>query len=104
MRRLSWILAVVAMLVAGPNATSFADEGFASLHVLLLTGSEEPHVHAKRDLVVLIISGLGRMHIDGVTHVMQAGDVFSIPAGVEHWAENEAPGGSEAYAMFLRTK
>ncbi|MFA9412828.1 MAG: hypothetical protein ACERK0_16305, partial [Deltaproteobacteria bacterium] len=31
MRRLSWILAVVAMLVAGPNATSFADEGFASV-------------------------------------------------------------------------
>jgi pimeloyl-ACP methyl ester carboxylesterase len=28
MRKLSWVLAVAAMLVAAPNATSFADDGF----------------------------------------------------------------------------
>ncbi|MBW1758430.1 MAG: alpha/beta hydrolase, partial [Deltaproteobacteria bacterium] len=31
MRKLSWVLALVAMLVAGPNATSFADDGFKSV-------------------------------------------------------------------------
>jgi pimeloyl-ACP methyl ester carboxylesterase len=31
MRKLSWVLAVVAMLVAGPNTTSFADDGFKSV-------------------------------------------------------------------------
>ena len=31
MRRLSWVLAVAAMLVAAPNATSFADDGFESV-------------------------------------------------------------------------
>jgi pimeloyl-ACP methyl ester carboxylesterase len=31
MRKLSWLLAVVAMLLAGPSATSLADDGFKSV-------------------------------------------------------------------------
>jgi quercetin dioxygenase-like cupin family protein len=62
--------------------------------------AEKPHTHDQHDLAVTLISGGGRIHIGDTVTEMRPGDVMRIPRGVPHWAENTAPGGSVAYAVF----
>ncbi len=67
--------------------------------LIRLDGAERPHVHADHDLVTVLLSGHGVLHLDGRRHEVHPGDVMEIPRGVAHWAESVG-GPCEVYALF----
>ena len=42
------------------------------------------HSHERRDEVWTVVSGSGRVVIDGVTREVSAGDVIDLPVGCKH--------------------
>ena len=55
--------------------------------------SSEPHARGTHE-VVIVLTGALRLHVDGETHDLAAGDSICFPADRPHVYEN--PGGSEA--------
>lgn len=73
----------------------------ASYHLICLNTAEKPHVHDQHDLVVTVLSGSSRIHLNMKTIDLRPGDVIEIPRGTLHWVENT--GGNtpaEAFAVF----
>jgi len=50
---------------------------------------EEPHIHTRYDLTVVLAKGHGTLWLDGVARPMQAGDGVFIPQGTPHWFVND---------------
>ena len=71
-----------------------------SVSLIRLQGAEKPHIHQTHDLVVVMLSGGGVLHLGERTIPVKPGDVMEIPRGTVHWAENNDPVGSEVYAVF----
>ena len=55
--------------------------------------SSEPHARGTHE-VVIVLTGALRLHVDGETHELAAGDSICFPADRPHVYEN--PGGAEA--------
>lgn len=73
----------------------------ASYHLICLNTSEKPHIHDHHDLIVTVLSGNVRMHLNMKTHDLKTGDVVEIPRGTLHWAENLGDKfQAEAFAIF----
>ncbi|MBA2481454.1 MAG: cupin domain-containing protein [Planctomycetes bacterium] len=72
----------------------------ASTFLILLNQAESPHTHDTHDVMVVMVSGGGILHIGDRAEPVRPGDIMEIPRGVVHWAENTAPGGSVVYAVF----
>ncbi len=72
----------------------------ASHHIVRLSGAEIPHIHDHSDLTVTVLSGKVRMNLGDEVQIVGPGQVIDIPRGTAHFAENIAPGASEAYAVF----
>ena len=48
------------------------------------TAAEQPHVHQRHDLTVVLLSGHGTLVVEGRRHDMRAGDVAHIGRGKVH--------------------
>jgi mannose-6-phosphate isomerase-like protein (cupin superfamily) len=71
-----------------------------SANLIRLRDAEKPHIHQAHDLVVVMLSGGGVLHLGDRAIPVKPGDVMEIPRGTMHWAENTDPAGSEVYALF----
>lgn len=73
----------------------------ASYHLICLNTSQQPHVHDQHDLVMTMLSGAAKLHLNMKTYDLAPGDVVQIPRGTLHWVENmggKTP--AEAFAVF----
>jgi len=70
----------------------------ASLHLVRIAGREQPHVHMRYDLTVLLLRGKGTLHLNGRALPMRAGDTSFIPKGTPHFFVNQ---GSEPAAALV---
>ena len=61
----------------------------ASIAVVQIRDREEPHIHTRYDLTVVVAKGHGTLWLDGVAQPMQAGDGVFIPQGTPHWFIND---------------
>lgn len=71
-----------------------------SVSLIRLAGAEHPHTHDEHDLIVVLLSGSGVLHIGDRVVSVKPGDVMEIPRKVVHWAENTDPEASVVYAIF----
>jgi len=69
----------------------------ASVSLVQIRDREQPHVHTRYDLTVLLVRGAGTLNLDGRNLPMRAGDSAFIPRGTPHYFVNE--GGTPAAAL-----
>ena len=60
-----------------------------STAVVQIRDREQPHIHTRYDLTVLLARGRGTLWLAGVARQMRAGDVAYIPKGTPHFFVNE---------------
>jgi quercetin dioxygenase-like cupin family protein len=85
---------------AKPAAMRPLHESEAISVLWLRAGKSEPvHSHPNHDVVAVVVSGEGTLHIDGKALKMGAGDSFTIPKGAVHWVEMAE--GTEAQALLI---
>jgi quercetin dioxygenase-like cupin family protein len=72
----------------------------ASVSVVEIRDREQPHVHTRHDLTVLLRRGDGTLWLDGVARPMRAGDGAFIPRGTPHWFVNEGEDPAVAVVVF----
>lgn len=86
----------------GRNITPYLiDESkFTSRHVIWVRDREVPHVHAKHDLVVMVLRGQGTLWLRDAAIPMAVGDAAVVPAGVPHWFVNTGDAPAAALAIF----
>lgn len=78
----------------------FGDEN-SSHHILQVNDAEEPHIHEKHDLTVILKRGEGTLNLRDKVLPMSAGDVAFIPRGTLHWFVNDKKGSAAiAYLVF----
>ena len=72
----------------------------ASASLVSIRDREQPHVHTRYDLTVLLARGHGTLWLDGVPRPMQAGDGAFVPKGTPHWFVNEGTEPAVAVVVF----
>lgn len=60
--------------------------GVSTLEAGAISHNKGPHTHPAPE-IFLILSGSGRVHIDGETSAFAAGDVLIVEAGEDHHLE-----------------
>ena len=60
---------------------------------------EQPHVHTRYDLSVVLVKGRGTLHLDGAALAMREGDVAFVAQGTPHFFVNQ--GGTPAAALVV---
>ena len=51
--------------------------------------AEEPHIHQKSDIIVILLEGEGEMNIDGEKKYVEKGDIIFIPKNKAHFFVNK---------------
>ncbi len=99
--------AVARALAAAPlgpteniRAQPLASGEHASTAVVQIRDREQPHVHTRYDIIVLLAKGQGTLWLDGVARPMRAGDAVFIPQGTPHWFVNEGDEPAVAVVTF----
>jgi len=77
----------------------FSDEN-SSCYILQVNDAEEPHIHEKHDLTLILKRGEGTLNLRDRVLPMNAGDVAFIPRGAPHWFVNDKKG-SAAIAFLV---
>lgn len=72
----------------------------ASAAVVEIRDREQPHVHTRYDLAVLLQRGHGTLWLAGVARPMRAGDGAFIPRGTPHWFVNHGDEPAVAVVVF----
>lgn len=72
----------------------------ASVSVVQIRDREQPHVHIRYDLTVLLARGRGTLWLDGVGRPMRPGDATFIPAGTPHFFVNEGDEPAVAVVVY----
>ena len=72
----------------------------ASTAVVQIRDREQPHVHTRYDLTVLLAQGHGTLWLAGVARPMRAGDGAFIPRGTPHWFINESDEPAVAVVVY----
>lgn len=72
----------------------------ASASVIEIRDREQPHIHTRYDLTVLLARGHGTLWLDGVARPMVAGDGAFIPRGTPHWFVNQGTEPAVAVVVF----
>jgi len=60
----------------------------------LLSGTEEPHLHAEHDLSLTLLEGQASIHFEERAHPLHPGDTVLIPKQTVHWMENTGETGA----------
>jgi mannose-6-phosphate isomerase-like protein (cupin superfamily) len=64
---------------------------FCDVYVLSPGQSQAPHAHAGSDKVYAVLSGAGRVSVDGRAFAVREGHAVHCPAGSSHGVENPGP-------------
>jgi mannose-6-phosphate isomerase-like protein (cupin superfamily) len=72
----------------------------ASFQWILINAAEDPHVHDRTDMTVVIVTGKVRMHLGDSHQMAGPGDVIDVPMGTSHWVQNLHSEGSTAFSVF----
>jgi mannose-6-phosphate isomerase-like protein (cupin superfamily) len=72
----------------------------SSLFLVRIRDREEPHLHARYDLGVLLVEGRGTLWVAGGPRPMKAGDFAFVPRGTPHYFVNEGAEPAAALATF----
>ena len=76
------------------------DGDYANYHLLQLRFSEDPHLHEKHDLMVLVQSGRGVMHLKDQSFAVSPGSIIFIPRKIVHYFVNSGVEPAVAIAVF----
>jgi quercetin dioxygenase-like cupin family protein len=71
-----------------------------SLHLIQIRDREQPHVHTRYDLTVIVVEGKGSLWLEDEKLAMRAGDVAFIPRGTRHFFVNEGRAPAAAAVAF----
>lgn len=71
-----------------------------SHHLVQLRDREQPHIHAKHDLTVVLLRGQGILVVEKSPVVMRIGDVVVIPQGTPHYFVNQGALPAVGYVIF----
>ncbi|HEX2152509.1 MAG TPA: cupin domain-containing protein [Acidimicrobiia bacterium] len=68
------------------NPFAVAGQGESTVRQVTIEPVERrsPHVHRRSEEVVFVVSGSGRVWIDGIFHPVGPGSWYRIPAGIAH--------------------
>ena len=61
----------------------------SSVSLVQIRDREQPHLHTRYDLTVMLIEGHGVLWLDNVPQPMRAGDISFVPKGTPHFFINE---------------
>ncbi len=94
------ISTLAAPLAPGDNVrpTEVRRGDSSSIALVQVRDREQPHVHTRYDLTVVIAKGSGTLWLNGAPLPMGEGDVAFIPKGTPHYFVN---GGSEPAAALV---
>jgi len=89
-------------LAAGQNIArrAIAHGEDSSLFLIRIRGREEPHLHTRYDLGVVLVEGNGTLWVNGAPLAMGPGDVAFVPRGTPHYFVNEGSEPAAALATF----
>lgn len=72
----------------------------SSVSAVQVRDREEPHVHTRYDLTVVVASGEGTLWLNGLPIRMQRGDAVFIPKGTPHYFVNDGSDPAVAIVVF----
>jgi len=72
----------------------------SSHHVVAVRTGENPHAHLRHELVVMIVSGHGRMLLDREELPVGEGSLLYVPRGTRHAFTNEGDEPAIAYVIY----
>ena len=72
----------------------------SSVALVQVRDREQPHVHTRYDLTVVVASGTGTLWLNGTALPMQKGDAAFIPKGTPHYFVNAGSGPAAAIVVF----
>jgi quercetin dioxygenase-like cupin family protein len=82
----------------GIRVTPLAHAEHMSMSLVQISDREQPHVHTRYDIIVLLVRGKGTLHLDGRSLPLRVGDAALVPKGTPHFFVNE---GDEAAAALV---
>jgi mannose-6-phosphate isomerase-like protein (cupin superfamily) len=96
-----------ALLAANPlpadtniRAVELGRSETVSHHLVQVRGAEEPHVHRRHDLTVLMLRGTAALTIERQETAIVAGDVVFVPRGRAHFVRNTGSEPAVAFVIF----
>jgi quercetin dioxygenase-like cupin family protein len=72
----------------------------SSVSVVQVRDREQPHVHTRYDLTVVVARGTGTLWLNGTALPMQKGDAAFIPKGTPHYFVNDGSEPAAAIVVF----
>lgn len=94
------VLKLAGMVEAGPGqvvSRTLAQNPAVSITLFAFAQGEEISTHkSEGDAMVTVLEGTGKFTVDGVEHLVRAGEALVMPAGKPH-----AVYGQEAFKMLL---
>ena len=72
----------------------------SSLALVQVRDREQPHVHTRYDLTVVLVRGEGTLWLNNTPLEMREGDVAFIPKGTPHYFINEGSEPATAFVVF----
>jgi quercetin dioxygenase-like cupin family protein len=89
-------------LAAGENIrpTELRRGPNSSVSLVQVRDREQPHVHTRYDLTVMVADGEGTLWLNGTPLPMVAGDVAFIPRGTPHYFVNDGAQPASAIVVF----
>lgn len=82
------------------RATELQRGDNSSVSVVEVRDREQPHVHTRYDLTVVVASGEGTLWLHGQPIKMRDGDAVFIPKGTPHYFVNEGSEPAVAVVVF----
>lgn len=96
-----------ALLAANPlppgmniRAVELGRTDTVSHHLVQVRGGEEPHVHQRHDLTVVMLRGAAVLTVDAEESAIVAGDAVFIPRGRAHFVRNTGREAAVAFVIF----
>jgi quercetin dioxygenase-like cupin family protein len=82
------------------RATELQRSDTSSVSLIEVRDREQPHVHTRYDLTVVVASGEGTLWLNGAPIAMREGDAAFIPKGTPHYFVNEGSEPAAAVVVF----
>jgi len=72
----------------------------SSISLVQIRDREQPHVHTRYDLTVMLVHGSGTLWLNGAPLMMHESDIAFIPKGTPHYFVNAASEPAAALVVF----
>ena len=72
----------------------------SSVSLVQIRDREQPHIHSRYDLTVLLAKGSGTLWLNGEALAMHEGDTAFVPKGTPHYFVNGGPEPAAALVVF----